>query len=1087
VRDRDADALAYDPVIYRPAVQLRKALPPPARDWPALAGECATTAGDHIERLAADLGVCAESLRALGVGWNGEMWTTPNRDATGTAIGLATRAPGGGKWFVRGSRTGLVYDPDAWRQGDGPVLLVEGMSDTAALHGLGLAVIGRPSNTGGCDLLIEMLAEWPDDRGIVVVGEHDQKDDGSWPGRTGAISTAERLADQLHRDIAWTMPPEAFKDSRAFVRSGADAEAVVFAYADAAKVVRGTPRPPHEIATADTTTPRSLVDYRAELHAAKPLAIATPGVCVDRAPTGAGKTLSTIEALLGVGDARSVTALPTHQNIRERYAEMLDAGHAPGMVGVMPELTPENCKSFVEASAARAAGMSHGITICPSCPHQKGCEYARQAELAKRRTHLLTTAEHFRRSWSTEDMQKRGIVIVDEKPDETLAPMIECPTADLTALAEFLDAMTSGATDLALRPLAEWNPDEPPPPPDASVEAAQVADHLALIARAAIELAEGMTDPGVASRSIEFLGSLRDGWERRMVSMLSRMGATPPPPDAMRLVVALASGMTDTVWASADRLPNGTLRVYVFVHWRVELDGKRVLLLDGTADIGQLGKLTGGAVQDITPTGRLENVHAVTQRPLPIAMNTPPGRVMSIVAAVMDDLDQYPRVGLIGHKKTIEALMSDGEHALPAAARERIVKHSWFGHGPDRASNEWHDACDVLLVVGTPRPNPGSIRRRLVVQGDIDAASLPDGTWDDGTWDATTVAGESVTLRSRGYTHPEWRAAHQAMVRAALRQAIGRARAGLVEGIPCVVLSDEPLGLPVDRRPVLVHRKPAQRVLEALRGIQAAAQAAYARGEAEFTIETLVAGGCITKSPPMPIRYRNGEFTLIGIGGELVIQAATAAAAGFICALPPAVIGTAADVTHGRITEAITDLANAGDIHQPEPGYWALGTAPTEPGTVYARILPVGREAGTTGIGRPPEVIARATAAQDAIARVAATGNGICTTGQFVAAEAAAARATAMRKLAAAVQAGAVEQMGRGKYVPGPGALYVAPDGKSAVQWSRMETDAGPVPVEITHTITSVGGTFSRDYTPPNAAQLAALAEWRKKPIQRRT
>lgn len=1038
VRDRGVDALAYDPGIYQPAVV--KAAPPsapPARDWSGLGDEYQATAGDRIGQLAADLGVKSDTLHAIGVGWNGRAWTIPARDATGVVVGLATRFPDGSKRFVKDGRTGLFYAPDRWNHGDGPVFLVEGMSDTAALLGLGLAVIGRPSNTGGVRHLVEMLADWPEDRGIVVVGERDEKPDGDWPGRKGAVMTAERLAGDLHRHIAWTLPPEPFKDSRAFVRSGADADAVTFAYADAAAVIRGTPWPPHEDAAADVGAARPLDEYRRELQAAKADAVVLPGVRVDRAPTGAGKTRSTTEALLLVGKARSVTCLPTHANIREREAEMLAAGHRPRKVGVMPELTADNCRAFDVASAARGAGMSHGLAVCPTCPHRKGCEYARQSSRARGRQHLLTTAEHYRRSWATKTMKGRGIVILDEKPDETIAPMVECAADDIRALVEFLDAVVAEGNARAVRDLADWASD-PAPAADAAVEAAQTADYLATIARAAIDLAEGMDAPGVHSATVEFPGEMPRGWQGRMAPVMARQ-ASPPPPEAMRLVVALASGLTDTVWASADRLPGGELAVHLFAHWRVDLLGKSVLLLDGTADLDQLGKLAGEPVQDITPTGRLANVHAVTQRPAPIAKHTSPGRVASIVAAVLDDLEGYERVGIIGHKRHISALMGEGEDALPPAARARISKASWFGHGPDRASNEWHVSCDALLVVGTPRPNPGSIRRRLVVQGDTEAAALPDGDWCDGTWDATTVDGDAVTLVSRGYRHPTWRAAHQSMVRAALRQAIGRARAGLPEGIPALVLSDEPLGLPVDRRPLLVRRRTAQRVLDAMRTIQTAATGANDRGEDEFQVEAAAEGECLNNGSGSPIRlslsYTVPAPIVETIGAGLILASVIRS-----------VVAGLAGIHVKHASDALAELAAAGDVHQPEPGYWSIGAAPEGAPPTYARVLPAGREEGGTGLGRPPEVMARSAAARATVERVAATTrDGIVTTGQFVQAEAAAARATATRKLAEAVDAGAVVKLDRGRFAPDLPAASAALDGRSAETWQWRDDNRGVV------------------------------------------
>ena len=90
---------------------------------------------------------------------------------------------------------------------DGPILLVEGGSDTAALMDMGLAVIGRPGNIVPKKLfpeLVKLLAELlaDNEREIIVIGENDEKPDGRWPGREGAISTATRLAEALDRTVA---------------------------------------------------------------------------------------------------------------------------------------------------------------------------------------------------------------------------------------------------------------------------------------------------------------------------------------------------------------------------------------------------------------------------------------------------------------------------------------------------------------------------------------------------------------------------------------------------------------------------------------------------------------------------------------------------------------------------------------------------------------------------------------------------------------------------------------------------------------------------------------------------------------------
>jgi hypothetical protein len=99
---------------------------------------------------------------------------------------------------MRGGARGLTY-AKTWAGHDGPILCPEGFSDAAVLEALGLTAVGRPSNTGGVDRLAARLADVPPDRAIVVLGEHDKKPDGRWPGKHGAVHTAEQLSRRLGR------------------------------------------------------------------------------------------------------------------------------------------------------------------------------------------------------------------------------------------------------------------------------------------------------------------------------------------------------------------------------------------------------------------------------------------------------------------------------------------------------------------------------------------------------------------------------------------------------------------------------------------------------------------------------------------------------------------------------------------------------------------------------------------------------------------------------------------------------------------------------------------------------------------------
>ncbi len=228
-----------------PSGDIKPESKPPTKNW----GRIAQQAFDHPtaeaarNTLAVMLGVAVDALCRLGVGWlpSQRCWTFPERDSAGSVIGISRRLSDGRKQRMAGSQSGLTFDPIGWMESliePDFVLLVEGGSDTAALRSLGLAVVGRPSNTGGIELLAELLRDVSVDRTIVVIGEHDRKPHESlspvvkrwhkptcdgcsacWPGKFGAVTTASKLAERLERPIAWAFPPENAKDARAWLNS----------------------------------------------------------------------------------------------------------------------------------------------------------------------------------------------------------------------------------------------------------------------------------------------------------------------------------------------------------------------------------------------------------------------------------------------------------------------------------------------------------------------------------------------------------------------------------------------------------------------------------------------------------------------------------------------------------------------------------------------------------------------------------------------------------------------------------------------------------------------------------------------------
>ena len=130
----------------------------------------------------------------------------------------------------------MVYADD-WMRREGPVFIVEGASDTAALDSMGLAVIGTYTAGGGAEQLAKVLRNVPDDRMIIVIGENDWKIHDSlsdsirvshraectgcskcWPGKCGAIKLAKALSLLLCREVGWCLAPDGKKDARAWVR-----------------------------------------------------------------------------------------------------------------------------------------------------------------------------------------------------------------------------------------------------------------------------------------------------------------------------------------------------------------------------------------------------------------------------------------------------------------------------------------------------------------------------------------------------------------------------------------------------------------------------------------------------------------------------------------------------------------------------------------------------------------------------------------------------------------------------------------------------------------------------------------------------
>lgn len=97
----------------------------------------------------------------------------------------------------------------------GPVLVVEGMTDTAAGLDLDFDSVGRPSNLACMDMLCDLLRG----RDVIVLGENDCKIDPGgverWPGREGMLAAFQTIK-RICRNVTMVMPPEHVKDLRSW-------------------------------------------------------------------------------------------------------------------------------------------------------------------------------------------------------------------------------------------------------------------------------------------------------------------------------------------------------------------------------------------------------------------------------------------------------------------------------------------------------------------------------------------------------------------------------------------------------------------------------------------------------------------------------------------------------------------------------------------------------------------------------------------------------------------------------------------------------------------------------------------------------
>jgi hypothetical protein len=581
--------------------------------------------------------------------------------------------------------------------------------------------------------------------------------------------------------------------------------------------------------------PLSLDDWRAEFAANVAIEADRPGIKHANGQPGSGKTFAILQDLSK--KKRAVVACPSH-DLCHQVVEQLQAFGVTS-VAAYPKLTTDNCANYSEAARAQAAGLVVGATVCRGCPFYDSCReegYLAGVRAAERAKFQVVTHDRLARS-AGKLLEKAEALLVDEDCSNLLRPSVVAGAADLDDVADLAEAVGlqeravereraslteqveafHDFADHAAAPGAAIEHDRPEATTKTGAffdQVAKLAQHLAgEIRRARRELPPGVHAVALPA-AVEAPRNPDAAIWRAMTA-----GHQAVDPQALRMAMLATTGRLSELWlqveapdkrvakAGAPALPSASMVGYLRSELASHAKRIAIYLADGTSTTEQIELLTGQPVEDITPPGAMVLQQHATQYALDVIPSTSPRKVAAIVAGIVRAHPDRPWVGLVLLKCHHDALLAEGADLLPPDVRHRIRWATYYGSGRDRGSNELHRLVDLCVVVGTLRPPPAEIRRKLLQLGQVEAASL------QATWGAVERQGQhdqgTTIYRGRGYAEQAWASAADALTRAATRQAVGRARAITPEGVAVVCVTTEATGLPVrpgDDVPMLDRR-----------------------------------------------------------------------------------------------------------------------------------------------------------------------------------------------------------------------------------------------------------------------------------------
>lgn len=566
--------------------------------------------------------------------------------------------------------------------------------------------------------------------------------------------------------------------------------------------------------------------FREELKACRLSTLASnlPIAALDASCPGGGKTFATAKAFAtleaGGSVAPSLTFTTTHDNCEE--AATIYREH--GLIAQrMPKRDADNCYYYDHITGAESLGLRASLVVCQGCKHyhrsedNRSCPYWSLVRFAEMAPHTVAPYARLQDSkflqrvakwkdaaWKTPtddaDHKHRRRFVLDETPIPHLRPVIRMTSRQTHNLNELF---------------------------------AHIAEHLAESASYEVEIPLFTRLSALAELLTGAISEARRAKQHQPLPYVipNALGETVVradgaiAPEHRRAVqnelLSYSRKSRDNHTAVADALSNHCIDVLIDylstgvlpwqpyvegggISFRMEIDlpaDAVVLVQDATSKHETLETVLGRKITDITPQGRLEDtgkLHQILDCSFSRASLQNPKRFALAVAQIRQLLAEHSgTAGLLSYKGDVHRLRD----ALSPEDRARIHhddhddEHSmvgWFGRH-SRGLNKFQ-GCDLLIIVGTPRPQGSAYWQHLLAVHGPDIVNVKPAK-PSMIWRTVETDDGEIAVQSWGFADPVWDAAYQQIVVAELGQAAGRGRHHDATGPVTYVLSSEPCGL----------------------------------------------------------------------------------------------------------------------------------------------------------------------------------------------------------------------------------------------------------------------------------------------------